>query len=931
MKQKIYHILKYIFLLLVLIGILVCSDYHYISISNIKCNYKDNPVGISRKPQFSWMLESEIRNQFQTAYHLLVADHPEILKKDSGNLWDTKKVDTNKSINIIYNGQELIPGKEYYWKVKVWDKNDRESEWSKQATFVTALYDSIDWSGAKWIGIEDMEDSLRLVPGIPTWGYNTKGIAVCRPIIPLLRKEFSIAQKIESAYLFISGLGHYKAYINGNEISDDFLSPGWTNYDKTCLYNTYNVTKEIQKGDNAIGIIVGNGFYNVNNERYRKLLITYGMPKAIAKLQINYIDGTTESVVTGADWKTAPSPIIYTSIYGGETYDARMEQPDWNKPGFDDSDWQNVLQVKPPKGKLTPETTYPVRFVKTYGPMQIQRTGIDTFMFDFGQNASGIVEIKVKGKKGDTIRIYPSELFREKFKDNQRFTGPPHYYEYILKGESIEIWKPRFSYYGLRYAHVIGAEPSAMRSNNSLPELLDITMLHNSNTSPIKGSFWCSNPLFNQIDTLIRFGIKSNMQSVLTDCPHREKLGWIEQTYLMGNSIQYNYEVYHLYCKLVHDMMDSQRENGLIPNMAPEFIVFGDAFTDSPEWGSAIIMVPYFIYKWYGDITLMEEAWESMLKYIQYLDLKAEKNIISYGLGDWYDLGPELPGFPQLSPIASTATAVYFQNYKYLAILANELGKDEYAAQFVKKAEKIRKAYNKHLFKPDKAIYATGSQSAMAIPLSMGIVKDEYRDQVLQNLVDSILTNNKSLTAGDIGFHYLIDALTKGNQSQLLYEMNNRDDIPGYGYQIKKGATALTESWDALARKSNNHLMLGHLEEWLYTGLGGIRQEENSKAFKNIIINPTFIEGLEEVKTSYQSVYGNIQSKWKKTEAEIIMSITIPVNTTAKFFLSANIIEQISESNKSLDQITDIEVVGTKEEQVVIKVGSGSYNFIIKK
>ena len=822
MKGKKHHILKYVFLVLVLLIIVVCSNNNTLIISYLYCDYKENPVGILTKPQFSWNLKSGKRNQFQSAYHVLVADNPQLLKRDSGNVWDTKKVDTDQSINIVYHGRNLKPGKKYYWKVKVWDKNGKESNWSKSATFYTALFDSSDWKGAKWIGIEDMDDSLRLVPGIPTWGYNTKGIAVRRPITPLLRKEFSLIKKIESAYLFISGLGHYKAYINGNKISDDFLSPGWTNYDKTCLYNIYDVTNEVQKGGNALGIIVGNGFYNINNERYRKLLITYGMPKAIACLKIKYTDGTIESIVTGKDWKTSPSPITYTSIYGGESYDSRLKQPGWNNPGFDDSKWQNALLVKSPKGILTPETIYPVKFVKTYLPKKIQKTGIDTFMFDFGQNASGIVEIKVKGNKGDTVRIYPSELFHEKFKDNQRFTGPPHYYEYILNGEGIETWKPQFSYYGLRYAHVIGAEPTKFRNNVATPELLDIKLFHNSSTAPQKGSFWCSNNLFNKIDTLIRFGIKSNMQSVLTDCPHREKLGWIEQTYLMGNSIQYNYEVYHLFCKLVRDMMDSQRESGLIPNIAPEFIVFGDAFSDSPEWGSAIIMLPYYIYKWYGDISLIEEAWESMLKYIQYLDSKAENNIISYGLGDWYDLGPELPGFPQLSPIATTATAVYFQNYKYLSILAKELGNEEYAIQFAEKAEQIRQAYNKHLFNPEKAIYATGSQTAMAIPLSMQIVEDEYKEQVLHNLVDSIRVNDKALTAGDIGFHYLIDALTKGDQSQLLYEMNNRDDVPGYGYQLKKGATALTESWDALGRKSNNHLMLGHLEEWLYTGLGGI-------------------------------------------------------------------------------------------------------------
>lgn len=618
-------------------------------------------------------------------------------------------------------------------------------------------------------------------------------------------------------------------------------------------------------------------------------------------------------------------------MYGGENYDARLEIPDWNKPGLDDSDWHNVMLAKHPGGELVSETTYPVKVMQTFSPQDIIQTDAESYTIDFGQNASGIVEIKVKGNKGDTLKIVPAELLKEDNSVNQQATGSPYYYAYILKGEGIETWHPMFTYYGMRYAQIYGAKPTDFKTENPNPELLEISLLHTYSSAPQTGSFWCTNPLFNQIDTLIRYGIQSNFQSVLTDCPHREKLGWLEQTYLMGGAIQYSYELYHLYHKVVRDMMDSQRENGLIGSIAPEYVVFGDEFTDSPEWGSAMIMLPWLVYSWYGDITLMQEAWPAMLRYMNYLDSKAENHILSYGLGDWYDLGPNPPGFSQLSPIAATATSIYYLDYKVLSEMACTLDKTEEALLFINKAEQIKEAYNHLLFQQETGIYSAGSQTSMAIPLSMNLVADQYRELVLQNLIDSIHANDKALTAGDIGFYYLIDALTKGGKSQLIYEMNNRDDVPGYGYQIKKGATALTESWEALPNKSNNHLMLGHLEEWFFTGLGGIRQEENSVAYKNIIIQPALVDGLDQVKISYSSPYGLIKSEWKNLKDRIILRVRIPVNTRAKIFLPAEHIEDVTEGGVPLERSREINILDLEKNNSVVETGSGEYEFVIRK
>ncbi|MBN2519516.1 MAG: family 78 glycoside hydrolase catalytic domain [Bacteroidales bacterium] len=931
MERKRYSLNNIIFFLLLLLINLTCSNNHYISILNLQCNYKENPVGILPKPQFSWILESEIRNQSQSAYHMLIADNPNLLKKDIGNIWDTKKVITNQSINIIYQGQELLPGKEYYWKVKVWDKNGYESGWSEIAKFFTGLFYKENWSEAKWISYEDMPDSLILVPGVHPWGKNIKELAKRRPVVPLFRKDFQTNKNIRSAYLFICGLGHYKASINGKRISDDFLSPGWTGYDKTCFYNTYDITAYIEKGQNTLGVIVGPGFYNVNNERYRKLLITYGMPKMICKIKITYSDGTIENIVTDSNWKTSPSPITYSSIYGGESYDAQLEQRGWNMPGFDDSNWNNALLAKDPGRTLISETSYPIRVMEKFSPVQIIKLGKDTFLYDFGQNASGIIHLKIRGQKGQTVKLIPGELLFDDHYVNQKATGRPYYFEYTLKGEGIETWQPLFTYYGFRYVQVEGAVPENEINNTNKPEIIELIHLHTFNSAPRVGEFTCSNELFNQVNKLILYAIQSNIQSVVTDCPHREKLGWLEQTYLMGGSIHYNFHLYHLYRKLVDDMINSQTPEGLIPNIAPEFVLFDEGFRDSPEWGSAGIILPWLLYEWYGDTSIMKKAWPMMIKYIQYLESKSDNYILYHGLGDWYDLGPERPGFAQLTPIELTATAMFYYDLSLMVKMARILNLPDDLKYMKNLADKVKTAFNNKFFNNIKKVYSTGSQTAMAMPICIGLVNDNDREKVLQNLVDLINANDKALTAGDIGFHFLVDALTAGGESELIYEMNNRDDVPGYGYQIKNGATSLTESWNASEIVSNNHLMLGHLMEWFYKVLGGISQEENSIAYEKIIINPAMVGDISYVKTSYQTPYGLIKSEWEKSNNTMIMQVQVPVNTTAKVYIPSKSSQAIKENGIRIDEIENIEIIEQQENMIVVKLGSGKYEFIIEK
>lgn len=891
-----------------------------VSVNNLKCESKVNPLGVEAKnPRFSWEINSTERATYQSAYHILVSDTPEKLKANIGNIWDSNVIKLDQSLQVAYNGAPLSAEKKYYWKVKIVNQGGKESAWSNTALWQMGLLSSGDWSKAAWISLENLSDSMKVVPGTHGDGKKLGSKAIKRSIVPLFRKEFVLEKKIKNATLYISGLGHYEATINGQKTGNSFLAPGWTSYDKVCLYNSYDVTNQLKQGKNAIGVIVGNGFYNINRERYTKLVIAYGYPKMISKLKIDYTDGTSSSIVSGTDWKCTPSPITYSSIFGGEDYDATLEQKGWNLAEFDDSKWASAIAADVASERITAETDFPLTVREVIKVKKTEQTKPGKYLYDFGQNCSGIIELKVKGKKGSVILLTPGELITPGKEINQRASGGPYYFSYTLKGDGVETWRPRFTYYGFRYLAVEGAAPASQKQSGDTPQIIDIQMLHTCNSSPKAGEFSSSNQLFNQIYTLIDWAVRSNTQSVVTDCPHREKLGWLEQTYLMGASMFYNYDLYSLYTKAIHDMIVDQTPEGLIPDIAPEYVPFQGGFRDSPEWGSAGVILPWMVWQWYGDKSVIEDALPMMKRYVGYLGTKADNYILSYGLGDWFDYGPNSPGEAQLTPKALTATAIWYYDIVLLSKMMELTDHKEDAIKMSVLASEVKRAFNAKFFNSATKVYSTGSQTAMSMPLVVGLVDEKERIPVFNNLVDSITKSGKSLTAGDIGFHFLVKALEVGGGSQLLFDMNFRNDVPGYGFQLKKGATALTESWPALEEVSNNHLMLGHIMEWFYTGLGGIKQEEKSVAFKNIVIRPEIVGDITWVKSSYHSPYGLIRSEWKKDGKNLEMNIEIPANTTATIYLPTNKESSITENG------IKIAVSKSTDGKFFCKVGAGSY------
>jgi alpha-L-rhamnosidase len=895
-----------------------------IKIAALTCEYRDNPTGIDHtRPALSWKIRSTQHNTIQTAYQILVADDLKDLEDDKGKVWDSGKISSSASIQHIYAGRKLLSGQLYYWKVKVWD-NQQNAVWSGISSWRMGLLSAADWKGAKWIAYEKLADSSINI--LPADGKKDRFNA--NNILPVFRKSFQLNKKVKSATAFISGLGQFELHLNGHKVGDHFLSPGWSKYDKEALYVTFDVTAQLKQGENVIGALLGNGFYYIPpvKGRYRKLKSAFGYPKMICRLQITYTDGTSTDILTDPSWKVAPSPVTFSSIYGGEDYDANLEQKGWDQSGFKESKWKTSVLVDGPVLKAQNEE--PVKVMERFSSAEIHAVADHQWVYDLGQNASGIFEIQVSGKKGDIVRITPAELLKADGSVTQKNIGGPSYYTYILKGEGTETWSPRFTYTGFRYLQVQGAVPSGRENSSGRPVIKALTGLHIRNAAAKAGSFISSNTLFNKTNDLIDWAIKSNMVSIFTDCPHREKLGWLEELHLMGSSVRYNYNAAPLFKKSLQDMQNSQLDNGLIPAIAPEYVKFewgGDMFRDSPEWGSSGILMPWYLYQWYGDKQAIVQYYPMMQRYINYLEGKAVNHLLMQGLGDWYDLGPKPPGVSQLTPMGVTGTAIYYYDLTILQKMAVLLGKKADALKYEQLAREVKKAFNDRFFNPQTQSYATGSQAANAMALYMGLVAEKDQAAVLNNLIKDIRDHENGLTAGDIGYRYVLRVLEEADRSDVIFEMNRRSDVPGYGMQIAKGATALTESWAALPTVSNNHFMLGHLMEWFYSGLGGISQQDDGIAFNKIRIYPQVVGDLTRAQTTYDSPYGLISTAWTKAGQDFELSVDIPANTTAMIYLPATGTQKVTETAGAVFKNLGAEMGRTR-----IAVGSGKYNFKVK-
>lgn len=906
------------------------------SVSELRCEQSQRPLAVDPAgPRLSWQLNADRRGCLQSAYRILVADSPVALADDNGNVWDSGKVFSDRSVLVPYGGPALQPGKAYCWKVQAWDADGNLSPWSLPASFGTGLMSMQDWNGAKWIAMEPDVDSLKCIEG-NTGKWKDGGPVFDKPVapykLPQLRREFTATKPVKRAMAYICGLGQFEMFLNGEKVGDHFLDPAWTKFDKEAQYVAFDITGELRDGKNAVGVMLGNGYYHTPHGRYLKLLFSYGAPKMICKLQIEYADGTAQTVVSDDKWRASESPVTFSSIYGGEDYDASAVQPGWAEPGFDDRKWKKAVLTQGAGVKLIPQISEPLKVMERIPTVRRFRAANGNWVYDLGQNASGIVQLTVRAVTPQSIKLIPGELINDDSTVNQRASGAPFYHVYTARGDgSSETWHPQFTYYGFRYVEVEGAVPAGESNPGALPEVIDITGLHTRNSAAQVGTFACSDPLFNKIHTLIDWAVRSNMASVLTDCPHREKLGWLEVTHLMGGSIQYRYDISRLYAKQVNDMRTAQHANGMVPTIAPQYVTFSPDFIDTPEWGSAFVIIPWNLYEWYGDLAPLRDNYERMKRYVDYLGSRADNHIVAYGLGDWYDIGPDRPGYAQLTSNGVTATAIYYQDVKILERAARLLGKEADVRKYAALASDIKRAFNEKFFDKKTLKYDRDSQTANSIALHMDLVEPQYKAVVRQNLIDDIRRRGNALTAGDVGYRYVLRALEENDASEVIYDMNSRYDVPGYGYQLAHGATCLTESWQAYREVSNNHCMLGHLMEWLYSGLGGIRQSPGSAGYKEIVIRPQVVGDIHSAAVSFRSPYGLIRSEWSDSPQQYRQRVEIPANTTALVYLPAVDPAAVSESGVPLGEVQGLSVRERGKDYLAVAVGSGIYDFRVAR
>lgn len=864
-------------------------------IKKITVDLMEQPVGVSTDaPRFGWVLSSNENGTSQSAYQITVSN-------EVGEVWNTGKVVSNQSQLISYQGAQLQSGQRYNVEVTVWDQKDQPSK-SKISWFEMAPADL----KAQWIGAIRRE-AANLPEGRNWHAPSLKKNRVLYDSIPelakrsiMLRKEVSVGKQVKKATAYISGLGHYELSLNGEKVGNSQFAPLWTDYDKSVFYNTYDLTEALKSGQNAIGVLLGNGMYNVIGDRYRKFWVSFGPPTLFFQLRLEYADGSKETIPSDESWNFSESPITFNCIFGGEDYDARLAQEDWNQAGFDDADWKPVVIQDAPKGKLKAQLAPAVEVQQQYEVKTASQLNDTTWVFDMGQNLSGFPTVTVKGKSEQKIKLIVGERIKEDGSVNQKNTGSPHFYEYTLKGGAVEIWQPRFSYYGYQYIQVEGVHFGAGENNQNLPVLKDIkSNFIYSNATPI-GNFECSNEIFTKTHTLINNAVKSNMQAVFTDCPHREKLGWLEEIHLVGPGLLYNYDLTQLLAKPMMDMADAQRDNGLIPNIAPEYVDFsaeswGADFTDSPEWGVAVVMVPWQYYEFYGDATLIEKYYPVMVRYLDYLTSRAENGIVSHGLGDWYDYGEHGAGYSKNSPIALSATSHYYLCAENVAKAAQLLKKTIDYQQYDELSESIKSAFNQEFFDSETNQYGTGSQFSNAVAIQMGLVAPENKAAVLANLVKNIEARGNRLTTGDVGNRYLFQALAENDLNGLMYKMHNHHDAPGYGYQLQYGLTTLTEQWDPAKGNSWNHFMMGQIEEWFFKSLAGIVPDSENAGFKHFYIQPQLVGDLTYVKASTASLYGEISVDWKIENEAFIMEVKVPVNSTATFVLPEKVDHEVRE------------------------------------
>ena len=894
---------------------------------HLTCEYFSDPIGLDvTQPRLSWKSTATNRGAGQTAYQIQVGSDPNTFEASSAAslLWDSSKTKSDASVLIPYAGKGLKPRQRCFWRVRVWDENDAASAWSETAVWEMGLMDSANWQ-ADWISPDWDEDTSQSQPG------------------PLLRRSFNAKDRITSARIYATCLGLYELHINGKRVGNGMLTPGWTSYRNRILYQTYDVTDLVQSGENAVGAMLGDGWYrgymgfqgsrNLFGDRLALLL----------QLEISYADGQVEVIASDTSWHAIPGPIRMSDIYMGETYDAREEKSGWDKPGYDDQTWQGVKKLEHSKEIVVAQDGPFIRRQEEIRPQRIFQTPKGETVLDFAQNMVGWVKVRARGPAGTTITIRHFEVLDQEgnvYTENLRTAKQTT--QYTLKGlqDADEVFEPHFTFQGFQFIAVDGfpGEPT-------LDNFIGIVV--HSDTSQT-GTFECSNPMINQLQHNIIWGQKGNFVDVPTDCPQRdERLGWTGDTQVFIRTASFNMDVAAFFTKWLRDLRADQLPDGSVPFVIPD-TEQRDASGEggfmrgagSAAWSDAAVICPWTIYLCYGDKRLLEEQYPSMVGWVEYMHNAADEDFVwrsGFHFGDWLDARGQSPMRPNpITDIDLIATAFYAFSTDLTARAARALGKTEDADKYQNLASKVKAAFTKEFVSPAGRV-GPNSQTAYVLALHFDLLPEALRPAAAQRLAEVVREANYQLTTGFVGTPYLCHVLSRFGYTDAAFELLNQESYPSWLYPVKKGATTIWERWDGIkpdgtfqdaGMNSFNHYAYGAIGEWLYRVVAGIDLDPAQPGFKHILFQPKPGGGLTSVKASLDTPYGLAASAWELGDDDLSLHITVPPNTQATVRLPASSLREVTANGQPVETGNGILKFSAEARTVEIEVGSGMYEFV---
>lgn len=826
--------------------------------TNLKTEYLIDPIGIDNPhPRFTWQMDDQSKAAQQTAFRLMVSTDSLALVKGIASEWDTGWITTSNSLQT-YNGKALQPFTKYYWRIALAGRTKVKSVKFKIASFEMGMMSKGNWQGA-WIS--DSENSKTLAA-------------------PYFRKTFESTKKIKSARAYIAVAGLYELSINGQKIGNHRLDPMYTRFDRRNLYVTYDVTQQLRNGKNAIGVLLGNGWYNHQSTAVWNFdkAPWRNRPTFCFDLKITYTDGTLANISSGKDWKTALSPIIFNSIYTAEHYDARLEQDGWNTPTFDDTKWKNVIYRSAPSAVVAAQVMHPIRNVEEISAKDLKKFNDSLYIFNLGRNISGVSKITLNGPAGTIVKLKHAERVDANGRADlsnidvhYRPTDDKDPFQtdiIILNGKGPQIFMPHFNYKGFQYVEVSSSNQITLKKDDLVGYFM------HSDVPPI-GNIKASDSLINKIWHATNNSYLSNLFGYPTDCPQREKNGWTGDAQIAIETGLYSFDAITIYEKWMADHRDEQQPNGVLPSIIPTD-GWGYEWGNGPDWTSTIAIIPWNIYLFYGDQKTLSDCYENIRSYVNHIDELYPSGLTSWGLGDWVPV-------KSTSPVELTSTCYYYADAVILAKAAKILGKTNDYQKYSALATKIKNAFNAKYFNKTTGIYHTGTQTELSVPLFWGLVPENSKILVSKNLAKRVEADQFHLDVGLLGTKAILNALSENGYANIAYQVAAQKTFPSWGWWIVNGATTLYENWpiDAKSDISMNHIMFGEIGAWLYKGPGGIKPDESRPGFKNVILEPHFVPGLDSFEASHDGPFGKIKSVWKRVGKAIRYEITIPANSTA--------------------------------------------------